>query len=163
VHPVSSPYQIIAHYRARATLSGPQDHLTVVRGDHLPPQRWTKPLQSDGAARRRVNRARKPRKCHTVIDARAIAADPEIVPAAQIRPAVHDPSDAGTAEIGPAADDGPAAARSTVDGKRHGCRGQATPAGLNWMLTRGPTPRRVFGTACSQVRWQLPPITIRSP
>ena len=31
------------------------------------------------------------------------------------------------------------------------------------MLIRGPVCRVVLGTACSQVRWQLPPITIRSP
>ena len=28
---------------------------------------------------------------------------------------------------------------------------------------RGPTGLEVFGTACSQVRWQLPPITNKSP
>ena len=38
-----------------------------------------------------------------------------------------------------------------------------TPRGRNWMLIRGPTGLLVFGTACSQVRWQLPPITSRSP
>lgn len=47
--------------------------------------------------------------------------------------------------------------------RRGDCRCHATPAGRNWILTRGPTPRRVLGTACSQVRWQLPPMTIRSP
>jgi len=31
------------------------------------------------------------------------------------------------------------------------------------MLIRGPADRCVLGTACSQVRWQLPPITSRSP
>ena len=40
---------------------------------------------------------------------------------------------------------------------------QRTPCGRNWMLMRGPTERAVFGTACSQVRWQEPPITMRSP
>lgn len=31
------------------------------------------------------------------------------------------------------------------------------------MLMRGPTGADVLGTACSQVRWQDPPITSRSP
>ena len=31
------------------------------------------------------------------------------------------------------------------------------------MLMRGPAGRAVFGTQCSQVRWQLPPMTSRSP
>lgn len=31
------------------------------------------------------------------------------------------------------------------------------------MLTRGPAGADVLGTACSQVRWQEPPITSRSP
>ena len=30
--------------------------------------------------------------------------------------------------------------------------GQATPAGRNWTLTRGPTGLAVFGMQCSQVR-----------
>lgn len=38
-----------------------------------------------------------------------------------------------------------------------------TPRGRNWMLIRGPTPLAVFGIACSHVRWQEPPMTIRSP
>ena len=41
--------------------------------------------------------------------------------------------------------------------------GQSTPRGRNWTLIRGPIGRVVLGTACSQVRWQLPPITSRSP
>ena len=40
---------------------------------------------------------------------------------------------------------------------------QRTPRGRNWIEMRGPTARAVLGTACSQVRWQLPPITTRSP
>src|SRR3954468_14271787 len=40
---------------------------------------------------------------------------------------------------------------------------QATPRGRNWTLTRGPTGLAVLGMQCSQVRWQDPPITIRSP
>src|SRR4051794_913003 len=40
---------------------------------------------------------------------------------------------------------------------------QATPRGQNWTLTRGPTGLAVLGMQCSQVRWQDPPITIRSP
>src|SRR3954451_2069427 len=38
---------------------------------------------------------------------------------------------------------------------------QATPAGRNCTLTRGPTGRDVFGTQCSHVRWQEPPMTTR--
>ena len=41
--------------------------------------------------------------------------------------------------------------------------GQRTPLGRNWTLMRGPVGRADLGTACSQVRWQLPPITSRSP
>ena len=37
---------------------------------------------------------------------------------------------------------------------------QATPRGRNWTLIRPPTAARVLGIAWSQVRWQLPPITI---
>jgi MftR C-terminal domain len=40
---------------------------------------------------------------------------------------------------------------------------QRTPRGRNCTLIRGPVARLVFGTACSKVRWQLPPITSRSP
>src|SRR4051794_39473095 len=40
---------------------------------------------------------------------------------------------------------------------------QATPAGRNWTLTRGPTGFVVFGIQCSQVRWHEPPMTTRSP
>ena len=40
---------------------------------------------------------------------------------------------------------------------------QATSIGRNWTLMRAPTGFAVLGTACSQVRWQEPPITIRSP
>ncbi len=40
---------------------------------------------------------------------------------------------------------------------------QRTSRGRNCTLIRGPAARAVFGTACSQVRWQLPPITSRSP
>ena len=40
---------------------------------------------------------------------------------------------------------------------------QNTLSGRNCTLMRGPTGRLVLGTACSQVRWQEPPITIRSP
>ena len=40
---------------------------------------------------------------------------------------------------------------------------QRTPAGRNWMLMRGPSTRERLGTECSHVRWQLPPITKRSP
>jgi hypothetical protein len=40
---------------------------------------------------------------------------------------------------------------------------QRTPRGRNWTLMRGPVGRADLGTACSQVRWQLPPITSRSP
>src|SRR3954453_18321819 len=40
---------------------------------------------------------------------------------------------------------------------------QATPRGRNWTLTRGPTGLAVLGMQCSQVRWQDPPITTRSP
>jgi error-prone DNA polymerase len=40
---------------------------------------------------------------------------------------------------------------------------QRTPRGRNCTLIRGPTGWDVFGTACSQVRWQLPPMTSRSP
>ena len=40
---------------------------------------------------------------------------------------------------------------------------QNTLRGRNCTLTRGPAGRDVLGTACSQVRWQEPPITIRSP
>src|SRR6201996_2780156 len=40
---------------------------------------------------------------------------------------------------------------------------QRTPRGRNCTLIRGPAGRAVFGTACSQVRWQLPPMTSRSP
>ena len=40
---------------------------------------------------------------------------------------------------------------------------QRTPRGRNCTLIRGPTGLAVFGTACSQVRWQLPPMTSRSP
>ena len=42
-------------------------------------------------------------------------------------------------------------------------RGQATPAGRNWTLTRGPTGFVVLGMQCSQVRWHEPPMTTRSP
>ena len=42
-------------------------------------------------------------------------------------------------------------------------RRQRTSCGRNCTLIRGPVARAVFGTACSQVRWQLPPITSRSP
>ena len=42
-------------------------------------------------------------------------------------------------------------------------RPQRTPRGRNCTLIRGPTAWDVFGTACSQVRWQLPPMTSRSP
>ncbi len=38
-----------------------------------------------------------------------------------------------------------------------------TPGGRYWMLMRGPAGRAVFGTACSHVYWQLPPMTRRSP
>jgi tRNA (Thr-GGU) A37 N-methylase len=47
--------------------------------------------------------------------------------------------------------------------RRAGVLSYRTLRGRNWMLMRGPTGRAVFGIACSQVRWQLPPITIRSP
>lgn len=40
---------------------------------------------------------------------------------------------------------------------------QRTPAGRNWMLIRGSVTRALLGTQCSQVRWQEPPMTIRSP
>jgi hypothetical protein len=40
---------------------------------------------------------------------------------------------------------------------------QRTPRGRNCTLIRDPMACDVFGTACSQVRWQLPPITSRSP
>lgn len=40
---------------------------------------------------------------------------------------------------------------------------QRTFRGRNCTLTRGPAARADFGTACSQVRWQDPPITSRSP
>src|SRR5215212_3727268 len=40
---------------------------------------------------------------------------------------------------------------------------QATPLGRNCTLTRGPTCLLVLGMQCSQVRWQEPPITTRSP
>ena len=40
---------------------------------------------------------------------------------------------------------------------------QRTPRGRNCTLIRGPTGLAVLGTACSQVRWQLPPMTSRSP
>ena len=41
--------------------------------------------------------------------------------------------------------------------------GKRTPRGRNCTLIRGPVTCAVFGTACSQVRWQLPPMTSRSP
>src|SRR5215831_13289955 len=40
---------------------------------------------------------------------------------------------------------------------------QRTPRGRNCTLIRGPVTRVLLGTACSQVRWQLPPMTSRSP
>ena len=55
----------------------------------------------------------------------------------------------------------PGAVRLGVSGPRAGP--QATPAGRNCTLIRGPTGFAVFGTACSQVRWHEPPITTRSP
>src|SRR6476661_7243101 len=41
--------------------------------------------------------------------------------------------------------------------------GQATPAGRNCTLTRGPTRLAVLGMQCSHVRWHEPPMTTRSP
>ncbi len=38
-----------------------------------------------------------------------------------------------------------------------------TPAGRNCTLTRGPSECASLGTECSQIRWQLPPMTKRSP
>ena len=40
---------------------------------------------------------------------------------------------------------------------------QRTPVGRNWTEILGPTDWRVFGIACSQVRWHEPPMTTRSP
>src|SRR5271165_3529867 len=45
----------------------------------------------------------------------------------------------------------------------HPPESQRTPRGRNCTLIRGPTAWDVFGTACSQVRWQLPPMISRSP
>jgi hypothetical protein len=36
-------------------------------------------------------------------------------------------------------------------------------SGRNWTLIRAPRQPATFGMPCSQVRWQLPPITSRSP
>jgi hypothetical protein len=41
--------------------------------------------------------------------------------------------------------------------------GQRTPRGRNWRLMRGPLAPACLGTLCSHVRWQLPPMTRRSP
>jgi hypothetical protein len=53
------------------------------------------------------------------------------------------------------------------EGRSHGTvmtkPAHRTPRGRNWTLMRGPTGRADLGIACSQVRWQLPPMTIRSP
>jgi hypothetical protein len=51
--------------------------------------------------------------------------------------------------------------RGVTDGPM--TRRQATPAGRNCTLTRGPTGFVVLGMQCSQVRWQEPPMTTRSP